>query len=131
MSKTALRRSRRRGREGMTLVEIMIVVIIMALIATAVGIAVLPMLESSRVKQATTDVAGIRGAAVTWFAGGHADCPSVSDRIDEGILDRHARDEDPWGSAFVIECEDADVDVISAGPDRELGTSDDIPQRGS
>ena len=44
-----IRRGLRRREQGMTLVEIMIVVIIMALIATAVGVAVLP-----RLKQANT-----------------------------------------------------------------------------
>ena len=38
----------------MTLVEIMIVVIIMAMIATAVGMAVLPQLERARVEQTRT-----------------------------------------------------------------------------
>ncbi len=129
MSQRAPRR--RRSREGMTLVEIMIVVIIMALIATAVGIAVLPMLEEARVKQATTDVAGIRTAAGMWLAQGHDECPAVSDLIEEGILDRHTRREDPWGQAFVVECDAGDVEVISVGPDHELGTADDVPRRGS
>jgi prepilin-type N-terminal cleavage/methylation domain-containing protein len=48
-------RSRRRTREGMTLVEIMIVVIIMAMIAAAVGVAVLPRLNDARIQQARTD----------------------------------------------------------------------------
>jgi hypothetical protein len=35
---------------------------------------------------------------------------------------------DPWGSAYAVTCaEGAQAVVTSPGPDRELGTDDDIP----
>ncbi|RZO58863.1 MAG: prepilin-type N-terminal cleavage/methylation domain-containing protein [Sandaracinaceae bacterium] len=121
------RRIRRRSRRaGMTLVEIMIVVIIMSLIATAVGMAVIPMIVRARIEQASTDAATIRGVAEMWLIE-NGTCPSVSELVDEGVLRDGTRTLDPWDSPWSLECERTSVHVTSAGPDRELGTEDDIP----
>lgn len=125
VSRRAMRRRRR--RLGMTLVEIMIVVIIMALIATAVGIAVLPQLERSRITQTRSDAQAVQSAAVLYLGQEPgADCPGVQDLIESGILDRSRRTTDAWDHDFVIECEGTDVYVISSGPDGDMGTEDDI-----
>lgn len=116
----------RRRRAGMTLIEIMIVVIVMALIATAVGVAVLPMLERAKVKQATVDAASIRGVAEYWLAD-HGTCPSMVELREAGEVNESGRASDPWDTPWSIECEASRVIVISAGPDRQLGTEDDIP----
>jgi general secretion pathway protein G len=111
----------------MTLVEIMIVVIIMALIATAVGVAVLPRLKAARIDSTRTDAQSVRSAAVMYVSenpGG--DCPAVEDLTEGGYLDRSRRTTDAWDHAFVVECEGDDILVMSAGPDGELSTEDDI-----
>ena len=121
----ALRRRRRRA--GMTLVEIMIVVIIMAMIATAVGIAVLPQLNRSRITQTRSDAQAVQSAAVLYLgqeAG--AGCPTVEDLVTAGILASSRRTTDAWDNDFAIECEGTDVFVVSAGPDGDMGTEDDI-----
>ena len=57
-------------------------------------------------------------------------CPhSVDDLVAGRYLDRgNARD--PWGSRLLLLCpgsrDHEGVDVISLGPDKELGTADDI-----
>lgn len=119
--------ARRRKVEGMTLVEIMIVVIIMALIATAVGVAVLPRLEKARVDSTRTDAQAIR-SAVTLYLGENpgGDCPSVDDLVEGGYLDSSKRTTDAWDNDFIVECEGDNVTVISAGPDGKRGTEDDI-----
>lgn len=122
-------RRRRRRREGMTLVEIMIVVIIMALIATAVGYAVIPMLTDGQEHMAETNAAAIRSGVFAYFVGGGEDCPSFDDLVEADVLDGQAEPQDPWGTDYAIECEGADVFVTSAGPDRELGTEDGVPDR--
>lgn len=124
------RRLRRAGRSaGMTLVEIMIVVILMALIATAVGMAVIPMLTTGQEHAAEADAAAIRSGALAWRVSGRDGCPTFDDLQAGEILDPQAEANDPWGSAYVIQCDGADVRVTSAGPDRELGTEDDVPDR--
>lgn len=123
----SLRRLRRRRQEGMTLVEIMIVVIIMALIATAVGVAVLPRLKQARIDSTRTDAQSVRSAAVMYVsenAGG--DCPNVEELTEGGYLDSSRRTADAWDNPFVIDCEGDDVIVTSSGPDGEMGTEDDI-----
>lgn len=114
-------------REGMTLVEIMIVVIIMALIATAVGVAVLPQLNRARVDATRSDAQQVQSAAVLYLGQEPgADCPSVSDLVEAGVIDRTRRTTDAWDHEFVVECEGDDVYVISSGADGQMGTEDDI-----
>jgi general secretion pathway protein G len=122
----ALKR-RRRSREGMTLVEIMIVVIIMALIATAVGVAVLPQLQRARVTQSRSDALEVRSAVLLYMgqeAG--ADCPTMDELVQAGVLDHSRRTNDAWDNPFIVECEGEDIAVISNGPDGQSGTEDDI-----
>ena len=128
----ALRRSRERRRElarpGMTLVEIMIVVIIMALIATGVAFAVIPMLGEARVEQTRTDLRVIQQAATIYMAQNRDNCPgSVGDLVEDGQLSRSARTTDAWGNEFTIQCEaGSEPVVISPGADRQEGSSDDL-----
>ena len=112
---------------GMTLVEIMIVVIIMALIATGVAFAVIPMLGEARATQTSTDMRVIQGA-VTLYIVHHGNCPSsVADLVEDGRLSRGARTTDAWNNEFTIICEgEAEPVIVSAGADGQVGTEDDI-----
>jgi len=122
-----MRRLSRRGAEGMTLVEIMIVVIIMALIATAVGVAVLPQLEKSRIKDTEIGVQAVRGATTMFLAENPAGgCPNIDDLIEGAYLDEDKSTTDAWEGEFDIECAGTRITVTSAGPDKQFGTEDDI-----
>jgi general secretion pathway protein G len=125
---TARHRSRRDKRlEGMTLVEIMIVVIIMATIAAAVGVAVVPKLEQARVKSAETGAQRVAGAAASYvMLNVSAGCPTVQDLVDTGELSRNKSVLDPWDQPFEINCDGPEPTAASAGPDRQMGTEDDI-----
>jgi len=120
------RRRRLRRTEGMTLVEIMIVVIIMALIATAVGVAVVPQWRKSQKRQTLTDAQAVKAAVLLYMTDNNG-CPSTSTELqEEGYLDRSKRATDAWDNDFQIECEGDDIFVISAGPDGQFGSEDDI-----
>ena len=110
----------------MTLVEIMIVVIIMALIATAVGIAVLPQFTRAKEKTAESDVQAIDAAVQLYLMQVGDECPNVQDLLDEGVLDESKNTTDPWGNEYVIECQGDDIAVRSSGPDGQPGSEDDI-----
>ncbi len=126
-------RWQRRGRRpwaaarGMTLIEIMIVVIIMALIATGVAVAVVPALTRAREDATVTDMRAVRNAAVLYMTR-NFECPSSVDVLVESRdLDSGNRTTDAWGSEFTIQCDEHNDPVVySAGPDRQMGTADDL-----
>ena len=108
------------AQRGMTLIEIMIVIMIMASIATAVSLAVMKRLEKSRIKDARMGACTMRSAVQLYMADHPRQCPSLEDLMD-GYLDSKKRVQDPWNQDYTIECEGDDPDVYSAGPDGEGG----------
>ncbi|QQR89517.1 MAG: type II secretion system protein GspG [Myxococcales bacterium] len=111
--------------EGMTLVEIMVVMAIIALVAAGVGFALIPQFNKAKIKQTTADVQTVRSAAIIWLSD-NTGCPSVGELIENKFLDQGARTQDAWGNDFRIECTSDDIEVSSGGPDGEFGTEDDI-----
>jgi hypothetical protein len=79
------------------------------------------------IPQARTDAQNIRAATEMYLAQNPgAACPMVDELVRERILSSRTTTLDPWDTAFVILCDGEDVKVISRGPDRVLGTTDDI-----
>ena len=123
-----LSRALRFTQRGMTLIEIMIVVVIMGLIASAVGIGVFNQAKKARIEDAKQAVRTIEHAVQLWQQDHPSGCPTMEQLIREGTLDRRQRSKDPWENDFVIQCENSDVSVHSKGPDGQDGTDDDIPR---
>ncbi len=114
------------SERGVTLVEVLIVVAIMALIAGGVGFLVLPKYKQAQVKTAQTQARAIRGVATQYLAlRGNGDCPTVPLLISEKELDPE-NEKDPWGQVFALVCDTDDIQVSSPGPDKQEGTEDDI-----
>jgi general secretion pathway protein G len=111
----------------MTLIEIMIVVLIMALIATGVSFAVLPRLKKAKINTTKSRLATVRGAVEMYLAE-NDDCPTIEVLVSERYISK--KPEDAWGRPFIIECEEGgeEVRVISIGPDGAQGTEDDISE---
>ena len=112
----------------MTLVEIMIVVVIMSMIASAVGIAVFAQAKKARIKSAEQEVHVIEHAVGLYQQDHPSGCPTIDQLVADGALDRRQRTRDPWNNEFSISCDNGDVNVRSKGPDGREGTDDDIPQ---
>jgi general secretion pathway protein G len=123
------RRRARVRRQGMTLIEIMIVVVIMALVATGVGMAVLPQLEKAKIRQTETAVNTVRNAVQLYIATNNTDCANMQELLDDKQIDKSTATKDPWDHDFLIECDGTDITVKSAGPDGEMETADDIPKQ--
>lgn len=117
---------RRRRREGMTLIEIMIVITIFAMIAGGVAVALLPQLEKARIKTTKTDAQGLRSAVMLYVADNPRACPTVEELVSERYLDGSKRTSDAWDTPFQISCENGEISVLSAGPDLQFNTEDDI-----
>ena len=117
--------SGRVGRRGFTLIEIMIVMVIMALVATAAGFAIIPQLNKAKIKQTSADAKAIASASELYMAE-HDTCPSVADLVSDKILAKDKNTQDAWGNDFTIECDEDGATVRSAGPDEQMGSEDDI-----
>lgn len=120
------RRLRKRyAQAGMTLIEIMIVMVIMALIAAGAGFAIVPQLQKAKIKSTQQDAKAI-GAAAEMYLAENKDCPTVQKLIDQKILNKKNHTKDAWDNDFTIECDDDGPVVRSGGPDGQMGNDDDI-----
>jgi len=124
----AARRARRARMQGMTLIEIMIVVVIMALVATGVGIAVLPKLQQAKIQQTEAAVQTIRSATTLYIATNNTECATMPQLLEDKQIDKSTATQDPWKHDFEITCDGDEVSVRSAGPDGDFDTADDIPK---
>jgi general secretion pathway protein G len=121
------RKFRRALARGVTLIEVMIVVVILGLIAGGVAIAVLPKLKKAQIDTTTTSARTLRQAAETW-RGAHASdqCPTAQMLLQERAIDSASKITDAWDVPFKIACDDDETIVSSSGPDKKDGTQDDI-----
>lgn len=122
------RKAGRAAMRGMTLIEIMIVVVIMGLIASAVGIGVFNQAKKAREQTAQQEVRAIEHAVQLWQQDHPSGCPTVAQLQADRVLDNHTRSKDPWDNDYSVSCENGDVTVRSKGPDGQEGTDDDIPR---
>jgi general secretion pathway protein G len=114
------------SQQGMTLIEIMIVVVIMALVATGVGIAVIPQLQKAKVQNTKGAVQTVRSAVALYMATNNADCATMEQLLQDKAIDKSTATRDAWDMDFRIECDGTEVTVTSAGPDKQFETTDDI-----
>jgi general secretion pathway protein G len=115
--KTRRGAARRAAERGMTLIEIMIVVLIMAMIATGVSIAVTQRLKSARESDARVGACTIKSAVTMYIAEHPRKCPTLED-LTGGYLDAAKGTQDPWDQPYVIDCSNSgEPEVYSNGAD--------------
>jgi general secretion pathway protein G len=120
-------RLRRSTERGVTLIEVMIVVVILGLIAGGVAVAVFPKFKEAGVKTTKTSALELRRAVEMW-RGTHASdqCPTIEQLRADKAVDTASKIADAWETPFKITCEDDETTVVSFGPDKKEGTADDI-----
>ncbi|MES1171804.1 MAG: type II secretion system protein GspG [Bacteroidota bacterium] len=121
---------RRALQRGFTLLEIMIVLAIMGMIVTGVSIKVFSQLKKAKTQAAKIGVKKIVDASGRFMAGAGSGCPKgIDELISQGELSKNDA-KDPWGTAYIFRCpgtQDTEgVDVVSLGPDKADGTTDDV-----
>jgi general secretion pathway protein G len=119
--------TRRRLARGVTLVEVLIVVAIVAMVAGGVTVFALPKYREAQVKSAETWARTIRAAIQNWQAASNeTGCPTISQLVQEKHLDPGTSTKDPWGQEFILNCTEDEIFVSSMGPDKKKATKDDI-----
>jgi general secretion pathway protein G len=119
-------RAKRALRRGVTLVEVLIVVAIMAVIAGGATIMVFPRLKEARIKNALIGCGTIKKAAELHMnTGGGDGCPTIQELVSAKMIDGSKTD-DPWGKPYKIACAEGEVKVTSSGNDQQDNTPDDI-----
>lgn len=119
----------RGGARGVTLVEVLIVVAILAMIAGGVAIFALPKFQEAQKKTASTDAKTLQTVVEGW-KGDHPDrsgeCPTLETLKADKSLRNDQNVNDPWNHPYRIVCTGADTSIGSDGPDGKPGSDDDI-----
>ncbi|MEO6602087.1 MAG: type II secretion system protein [Polyangiaceae bacterium] len=122
-----LRLAQKGGSRGVTLVEVLIVVAIIAMVAGGVAVFALPKYKEAQIKNAETGARIVRTAIQQWQAANNeTSCPTMSQLVQEKQLDPGQSTKDSWNQDFSLTCTDDEVIISSNGPDKKKGTKDDI-----
>lgn len=120
-------RHARRGARGVTLVEVLIVVAIMAVISGGVTLVAFPLYKESRIKIGVQGCMVVRNAAELYqnLDGSADQCPTIQDLVTSRKLDGKKID-DPWGAPYKVDCSGGEIHGVSSGNDKKFGTPDDL-----
>lgn len=134
LAKRIARKSVLHTQRGMTLLEIMIVLAILALVmGLIVGPRVMKMFGESKVDIAKLTVQKFANEAFPQWARSHPDkgCPEKIEELSEYMDKKDTKD--PWGTEYTLLCPPnlppgvrTGIAIQSAGEDKKMGTSDDI-----
>lgn len=127
LAKRSRKAASRHLSRGVTLVEVLIVVAIMAVIAGGATILVFPAFKKAKIENAVIGAGVIKQAAELYMNIDAVDdsCPTVKDLVSSKKIDGQKTD-DPFGKPYRIVCEGGDIRVWSSGNDRQDGTPDDV-----
>ncbi|WP_428266101.1 type II secretion system protein GspG [Haliangium sp.] len=126
-------RATRAGERGMTLIEILIVLAILALVmGLVIGPRVYEMFAEGQSKVAAAEVQSLRTQAfIRWqMKNPGKQCPDSLNELATLLDKKEAKD--PWGNEYIMLCGDQappgskGFAVMSKGPDNKQGTEDDI-----
>ncbi len=120
---------------GMSLLEIMVVIVLIGLVTSMVGVAVMNRLEDGKIETARTQARNIESALEQYKLkfGSYPNATqglSVLESPPKGtpIMDRIPKD--PWNNDYIYsnpgQKNTRKFDVISKGPDGQEGTEDDV-----
>ncbi|PKN28101.1 MAG: hypothetical protein CVU65_00030 [Deltaproteobacteria bacterium HGW-Deltaproteobacteria-22] len=119
----------RRRQLGMTLIEIMVVIVIMGMVMGAVTVGVMSYLKKAKKKTTQTQVnriaATINAEAAEPENKGKDGKAMLETLISDGSFKKKDLS-DAWGNEIRVEKVERSFCVYSAGPDENFGTGDDI-----
>ena len=118
---------KKRRARGMTLIEIMVVLVILGLIAGAIGYNVFNQLKEAQIRTATLDLKSISNGVDLYHVETGQWPESLQQLVPKYIKDLH---KDPWGSEYAYLRSGEGYEVYSYGPDKAQGGGDDITVHG-
>lgn len=122
------RKRSRHSQRGMTLIEIMVVLVILGMIAGAIGFNVVANLKEANIRTAKTEVKTLANAIDLY----RIKKGSLPDGLAQ-LVPNEVRElrKDPWQMEYVlVKSGGDDFEVISYGPDKSQGGADDISSIG-
>lgn len=129
------RKLRRRSPKGMSLLEVMVVLVLIGLVASMVSVAVMNQLEKGEMDTARSQAFEI-GKSIELYKLQQGSYPTTAQGLNaltsppkgKPFMERVPKD--PWGEDYVFvipgQKNPSKFDVRSKGPDRQEGTEDDI-----
>jgi general secretion pathway protein G len=141
MSLRKLLTRKRKSERGVTLTEMMVVIVIIGLLSTIVVVNVLPLLGGAREDKVRADLATLEGSLTTFYAT-YGRYPSTDEGLealvnppeDDSVSARYAEEgfiqrlpDDPWGNPYqyLSPGEHGRFDVYSLGADGRPGGEGD------
>ncbi|HZJ53508.1 MAG TPA: type II secretion system protein GspG [Myxococcaceae bacterium] len=112
----------RRAPRGMTLIEIMVVLVILGLIAGAVTVAVIPRINEARVDRTKLDIGNLENGLKLYYArtGKYPDTATgFKALLDMQVIDKPPKD--AWGNDYVYLLESGRPVITSYGADGTPG----------
>lgn len=112
----------------MSLIEILVVLAIIALVSGVIAVAVIGHLEKARITTSRESARVLRNAVTSYrMTRASDDCPTVDVLVEAQEIDTASKTLDAWDRPFAIDCDERGaVTVVSGGPDKKVGTPDDI-----
>lgn len=117
----------RHAPRGMTLIEIMVVLVILGLIAGAIGFNVFQSLKEGQIRAAKLDIKALANG-VDLF---HVESGNWPDSLQQ-LVPKQLKElrKDPWGSDYAFVRSGDGYEIYSYGPDKAQGGGDDITEKG-
>ncbi len=113
--------------KGMTLVEVLIVLTIIASIMGVVGVFVVGQLDNANIKTAALEISKTEGLINQYML---VSSPRrLPDSLDDLVKQNLTKkiNNDPWGAPYVYrKVNNREFELFSVGPDGQEGTDDDI-----
>ena len=115
--------ARRKHRRGMTLIEIMVVLVILGMIAGAIGYNVFQQLQRAQVDSARLDLRKLSDS-IDMYRVEQGSLPDQLQNLVPKILKEVRKD--PWGTDYKYVKQGDNYQVYSYGPDKAQGGGDDV-----